>query len=128
MAHRLARSGRKRANLRRPLRLGAAMTISGARLMEGKMSQAAIAWPKKLREMESNHFDSTVWNDFRFRDGDVVIATYGKAGTTWTQQIVGQVLFNGSEDVASRNRVAQKAARNGEQPFRFHSVERFQIS
>jgi aryl sulfotransferase len=82
------------------LRLGAAMTISGARLMEGKMSQAAIAWPKKLREMESNHFDSTVWNDFRFRDGDVVIATYGKAGTTWTQQIVGQVLFDGSDDVA----------------------------
>jgi aryl sulfotransferase len=50
--------------------------------------------------MESNHFDSTVWNDFKFRDNDVVIATYGKAGTTWTQQIVGQVLFNGSEDVA----------------------------
>jgi aryl sulfotransferase len=64
------------------------------------MTQAAIAWPKKLREMESNHFDSTVWNDFRFRDGDVVIATYGKAGTTWTQQIVGQILFNGSEDVS----------------------------
>lgn len=64
------------------------------------MSQAAIAWPKKLREMESNHFDSTVWNDFKFRDNDVVIATYGKAGTTWTQQIVGQILFDGSEDVA----------------------------
>lgn len=64
------------------------------------MSQAAIAWPRKLREMESNHFDSTVWNDFKFRDNDVVIATYGKAGTTWTQQIVGQILFDGSEDVA----------------------------
>ena len=64
------------------------------------MSQAAIAWPTKLREMESNHFDSTVWNDFKFRDNDVVIATYGKAGTTWTQQIVGQILFDGSEDVA----------------------------
>ncbi len=64
------------------------------------MSQAAIAWPKKLREMESNHFDSTVWNDFKFRDGDVVISTYAKSGTTWTQQIVGQILFNGSEDVS----------------------------
>lgn len=64
------------------------------------MSQAAIAWPKKLREMESNHFDSTVWNDFKFRDDDVVISTYAKSGTTWTQQIVGQILFNGSEDVS----------------------------
>jgi aryl sulfotransferase len=64
------------------------------------MSQAAIAWPKKLREIESNHFDSTVWNDFKFRDDDVVISTYAKSGTTWTQQIVGQILFNGSEDVS----------------------------
>ncbi|HVP84463.1 MAG TPA: sulfotransferase domain-containing protein [Rhizomicrobium sp.] len=63
------------------------------------MTQAGIAWPKKLREMESNHFDSTVWNDFKFRDDDVVISTYAKSGTTWTQQIVGQILFNGSENV-----------------------------
>ena len=55
--------------------------------------------PHKTREMQSHHFDSTVWNDFRFRDGDIVIATYGKSGTTWTQQIIGQLLFNGAEDV-----------------------------
>lgn len=64
------------------------------------MSQGAIAWPKKRREMESNHFDSTVWNDFKFRDGDVVISTYAKSGTTWTQQIVGQILFDGSENIS----------------------------
>jgi aryl sulfotransferase len=23
-----------------------------------------------------HHFDSTIWNDFRFRDGDIIIATY----------------------------------------------------
>jgi aryl sulfotransferase len=58
-----------------------------------------VSWPKKTREMHSHHFDSTVWNDFRFRDGDIVIATYAKSGTTWTQQIVGQLLFAGAEDL-----------------------------
>ncbi|BBK33674.1 aryl sulfotransferase [Stella humosa] len=61
---------------------------------------AAIAWPTKTRELHNHHFDSTVWNDFRFRDDDVVIATYAKSGTTWTQQIVGQLIFGGAEDVA----------------------------
>jgi aryl sulfotransferase len=60
---------------------------------------SATTLPRKTREMQSNHFDSTVWNDFQFRNGDIVIATYGKSGTTWTQQIVGQLLFNGAEDV-----------------------------
>lgn len=58
-----------------------------------------IVWPVKTRELHSHHFDSTVWNDFRFRDDDIVIGTYAKSGTTWTQQIVGQLLFNGAEDV-----------------------------
>ncbi|HUC19234.1 MAG TPA: sulfotransferase domain-containing protein [Acetobacteraceae bacterium] len=41
--------------------------------------------------------DSRIWNDFRFRDGDVVVATYAKSGTTWMQQIVSQLLFDGEE-------------------------------
>jgi len=45
-------------------------------------------------------FDSTIWNDFAFRDDDIVIAIYGKSGTTWVQQIVGQLLFNGADDIA----------------------------
>jgi aryl sulfotransferase len=57
------------------------------------------ALPRKTREFESHHFDSTVWNDFRFRDGDVIVSTYAKSGTTWTQQIVGQILFAGDEAV-----------------------------
>lgn len=60
---------------------------------------SAIAWPQKTRELHNHHFDSTVWNDFQFRDNDVVISTYAKSGTTWTQQIVGQLLFNGATDM-----------------------------
>jgi aryl sulfotransferase len=59
-----------------------------------------INQPEKTREIHSHHFDSTVWNDFNFRDDDIVIATYGKSGTTWMQQIIAQLIFNGSEETA----------------------------
>lgn len=61
---------------------------------------AAVQWPVKTREFHNHHFDSSVWNDFKFRDDDIVIGTWGKSGTTWTQQIVAQLLFNGDADVA----------------------------
>jgi len=55
----------------------------------------ATTWPSKTREMHNHHFDSTIWNDFRFREDDIVIATYAKTGTTWMQQIVAQMLSGG---------------------------------
>ena len=63
------------------------------------MSSEPIQWPRKTREFHNHHFDSTMWNDFKFRGDDIVIGTYGKSGTTWTQQIVAQLLFNGDPDV-----------------------------
>ncbi len=59
-----------------------------------------VEWPVKSREMHSHHFDSTMWNDFAFRDDDIIVSTYGKAGTTWTQQIVAQLIFGGDPDLA----------------------------
>jgi aryl sulfotransferase len=56
-------------------------------------------WPVKTRELHTQLFDSTVWNDFPFRHDDIVISTWAKSGTTWTQQIVAQLLFNGAEDL-----------------------------
>ena len=55
--------------------------------------------PRKNREIHNHHFDSTIWNDFEFRDDDIVIATYAKARTTWVQQIVAQLLFDGAENL-----------------------------
>jgi aryl sulfotransferase len=59
----------------------------------------SVEWPKKTRELHNHHFDSTIWNDLSFRDDDIIISTYAKAGTTWMQQIVGQLLFDGDPDL-----------------------------
>jgi aryl sulfotransferase len=59
-----------------------------------------LTWPVKTRELHNHHFDSTIWNDFQFRDDDIIIATYAKSGTTWMQQIIAQLLFNGDPDLA----------------------------
>lgn len=60
---------------------------------------AAPAYPRKTREIFTHHLDSRAWNDFVFREGDIVIATYAKSGTTWMQQIVSQLIFRGREDI-----------------------------
>lgn len=61
------------------------------------MGDQSIVWPQKTRELYNHHFDSSIWNDLQFRDDDIVIATYAKSGTTWLQQIVSQLLYNGAE-------------------------------
>ncbi|MFP6732383.1 MAG: sulfotransferase domain-containing protein [Rhodospirillales bacterium] len=57
-----------------------------------------IKWPKKTREMQTSMIDSTYWNDFEFRDDDIIVGTYQKAGTTWVQQIIAQFVFNGETE------------------------------
>lgn len=54
-------------------------------------------YPQKTREFYNHHFDSSIWNDYKFRDDDIIISTYAKSGTTWMQQIIAQLLFNGEE-------------------------------
>ena len=58
-----------------------------------------VAWPEKTKEMNNQHIDSTFWNGFKFRDDDIIISTYAKSGTTWMQQIISQMLFNGETDI-----------------------------
>ena len=59
----------------------------------------AATWSTKTRELQTRVSDSTIWNEFRFRNDDIVIATHPKAGTTWMQQIVGQLLFGGDPNL-----------------------------
>ena len=67
--------------------------------MSDSGAESQIQWPEKKGELYHNHFDSTLWNDFPFRDDDIIISTYAKSGTTWVQQILAQLIFNGATDL-----------------------------
>lgn len=49
--------------------------------------------PQRTRAYHNEHFDSSTWDLFRPRRGDVIITTSYKSGTTWMQQIVATLLF-----------------------------------
>jgi aryl sulfotransferase len=49
------------------------------------------------REYRSVTMDSHRWDDFEPRSGDIIIGTYPKCGTTWTQRIVDLLIFQTPE-------------------------------
>ena len=63
------------------------------------MIHEVSGWPNKTCEVQNHHMDSTRWDGFAYRDGDIVIGTWAKSGTTWVQQIVGQFVFDGAEHI-----------------------------
>lgn len=50
-----------------------------------------------IRPLKGYYCDSRQWDDFRPREGDIVIATAPKVGTTWMQQIVSLLVFQSTE-------------------------------
>jgi aryl sulfotransferase len=49
--------------------------------------------PERTRVYQNHHLDSTRWDSYVHRPGDIVISTSYKAGTTWTQRIVSLLIF-----------------------------------
>jgi aryl sulfotransferase len=60
---------------------------------------ASVTLPQKKREQQWAAWDSTRINGFPFRDDDIIIGTWAKSGTTWMQQLVGQLVFQGDPDI-----------------------------
>ncbi len=50
-------------------------------------------FPQRTHVYQNHHFDSTRWDYFAHRPGDIVISTSYKAGTTWMQSIIGHLLY-----------------------------------
>jgi aryl sulfotransferase len=49
------------------------------------------------RELRSPTMNSRLWDDWKPRDDDIIVATYPKCGTTWTQRIVDLLVFQSAE-------------------------------
>jgi aryl sulfotransferase len=49
--------------------------------------------PERTRVYRNHHLDSTRWAHVVPRDGDIVVTTAYKAGTTWTQRILAALVF-----------------------------------
>lgn len=45
-----------------------------------------------LKTIRTWHTDTSIWDDFVFRAGDIVVVTPPKTGTTWTQRIIDMLL------------------------------------
>jgi len=62
----------------------------------GEIAMQTLVRPA-TREVRSRVFDSARWAGYQPRPDDIIISTYPKCGTTWTQRIVG-MLVNGSAE------------------------------
>src|SRR6476469_8727282 len=59
----------------------------------GPAGTGSAARMTAVRRYEASMYDSSRWDGFAFRPGDIVISTPPKCGTTWTQMICALLVF-----------------------------------
>lgn len=59
--------------------------------------EAGIAFPSLSQIYDNGFTDNARWNAFRPRDGDIIISTPSKSGTTWMQAICAHLVFKSTE-------------------------------
>jgi aryl sulfotransferase len=64
------------------------------------------AGPQLERRYQNALMDATRWDHFRPRDGDIVISTSYKAGTTWLQGICAALIFQTPEPPAPQDQLS----------------------
>ncbi len=64
------------------------------------MNKTSVKFPEVKHTYQNHIIDSTRWNAFPYRDGDIIISTAYKAGTTWMQTIVGNLIYEGNDTPA----------------------------
>lgn len=62
--------------------------------------------PQVTRIYQNYSADSTRWQRYQPRPDDIIISTPPKSGTTWTQEIVRQLVFCGQPDSPERDSLA----------------------
>jgi aryl sulfotransferase len=60
--------------------------------------------PQVIHTYQNHTLDSTRWEHYRPRVGDIIISTSMRSGTTWTQEIVRQLIFL-EQDVPQRHKI-----------------------
>ena len=59
------------------------------------MAEADADGTHKTRDLQNHHLDSTIWDEVALHDGDIVVASYAKAGAAWVQRIVAPLIAGG---------------------------------
>jgi aryl sulfotransferase len=73
------------------------VTEHSASTTSAPFQERTVFSPAAERRRYANYLsDSARWDDFRFRDDDIVICTPAKCGTTWMQMICALLIFQGA--------------------------------
>ncbi len=65
-----------------------------------------LSLPRPTRVYQNHHLDSTRWNGFKPRRGDIIVTTSYKAGTTFAQQILLHLLYGKQDPLPRRGEIS----------------------